>query len=99
LVVNATGMGKDSPGSPLEGAAVFPRGGIAWELNYRGELGFLREAEAQRADRELTVADGWGYFIRGWAVFRRPIDDDELDLLSREAAVARVEAKEERDGG
>jgi shikimate 5-dehydrogenase len=104
LVVNATGMGKDSPGSPLAAAAVFPRGGIAWELNYRGELGFLRQAEAQRAERDLTVADGWGYFIRGWAavieeVFRRPIHDDELDLLSREAAVARVGAKEERDGG
>ncbi|MGH2986211.1 MAG: shikimate dehydrogenase [Solirubrobacterales bacterium] len=104
LVVNATGMGKDGPGSPLADAAVFPRGGIAWELNYRGELGFLRQAETQRAERELTIADGWGYFIRGWAavieeVFRRPIDEDELELLSREAAVARAEPKEERDGG
>lgn len=100
LVVNATGMGKDRPGSPVGESAVFPHRAVAWELNYRGELGFKRQAEAQRAERELTVADGWGYFIRGWAaaieeVFERPIDEGELELLSREAAAARPNAKED----
>jgi shikimate 5-dehydrogenase len=94
LVVNATGMGKDRPGSPLAEVARFPTGGVAWELNYRGELEFLRQAEAQQEERDLTVADGWGYFIRGWAavieeVFARPITDDELETLSEEAAGAR----------
>jgi shikimate 5-dehydrogenase len=67
-VVNATGMGKDLPGSPLTAAAVFPQDGVAWDLNYRGALDFLRQARAQAARRNLTVADGWEMFIAGWAL-------------------------------
>jgi len=39
LVVNATGMGKDRPGSPLAGTRfeAWPQDGFSWELNYRGE--------------------------------------------------------------
>jgi shikimate dehydrogenase len=93
LVVNATGMGKDRPGSPLADDAEFPRGAVAWELNYRGELDFLRQARSQAEARELVVEDGWGYFTRGWAavieeVFERPIGPGELELLSREAEEA-----------
>jgi shikimate 5-dehydrogenase len=66
VVVNATGLGKDRPGSPLTGSAVFPLGGIAWDFNYRGDLLFLDQARAQRAARELRVVDGWLYFIHGW---------------------------------
>ncbi len=67
VVINATGMGKDTPGSPLTDDAIFPRDGIVWELNYRGELDFMRQAQAQQADRNLTVADGWEYFVHGWS--------------------------------
>jgi shikimate 5-dehydrogenase len=66
LVVNATGLGKDAPGSPLTDAAVFPEGGIAWELNYRGDLVFLDQARRQAEARGLQVVDGWTYFIHGW---------------------------------
>lgn len=66
LVVNATGMGKDRPGSPLTDAAVFPRGGYAWDFNYRGELTFLRQARVRAAEDQLTVEDGWRYFVHGW---------------------------------
>jgi shikimate 5-dehydrogenase len=66
LVVNATGLGKDAPGSPITDAAHFPEAGFAWELNYRGDLVFLRQAEAAAARRKLTVVDGWVYFIHGW---------------------------------
>ena len=41
LVVNATGLGKDAPGSPITDNAQFPAKGIAWDFNYRGELAFL----------------------------------------------------------
>jgi shikimate dehydrogenase len=68
LVINATGMGKDTPGSPITNAGLFPRRGIAWEFNYRGELDFMHQALAQRERRELTVEDGWLYFIYGWAL-------------------------------
>jgi shikimate 5-dehydrogenase len=67
LVINATGMGKDTPGSPITDAGVFPMNGIAWELNYRGELDFIRQALAQKEARGLTVEDGWVYFIHGWS--------------------------------
>lgn len=58
VVVNATGLGKDAPGSPLTDAGAFPRGGLAWDLNYRGDLVFLDQARRQRAARGLTVEDG-----------------------------------------
>ena len=41
LVINATGLGKDAPGSPISDAAQFPLNGIAWDFNYRGDLVFL----------------------------------------------------------
>ena len=66
LVINATGLGKDAPGSPLTDAALFPERGIAWDLNYRGDLVFLDQARAQAAGRSLQVEDGWTYFIHGW---------------------------------
>lgn len=66
FVINATGLGKDAPGSPLSSDATFPERGIVWELNYRGELVFLEQARAQAAARGLQVEDGWTYFIHGW---------------------------------
>jgi shikimate dehydrogenase len=101
LVVNATGMGKDTPGSPLGSSARFPRDSVAWELNYRGELEFLHQARAQAAEVGLTVEDGWTYFIHGWTsvieeVFERPIRPDELGLLARAADFARPSIEEGR---
>lgn len=64
LVINATGMGKDVPGSPLSDAARWPRHGIAWEFNYRGTLEFLHQA---RSAAGIDVVDGWRYFIHGWS--------------------------------
>lgn len=66
LVINATGLGKDAPGSPLTDVAVFPAGAVVWDLNYRGDLVFLDQARAQEQARDLTIVDGWTYFIHGW---------------------------------
>jgi shikimate dehydrogenase len=93
LVVNATGMGKDSPGSPVSDAVVFPRGAVAWDMNYRGELDFLRQARAQEWERGLTVADGWRYFLHGWTeviseVFDVPLDTTLFAQLAEVAATA-----------
>jgi shikimate dehydrogenase len=97
LVVNATGMGKDLPGSPLRPDARFPPRAAVWELNYRGELEFLRQARAQQDELGLHVEDGWRYFIVGWAaiieeVFERPISAAELDRLAELAAPERPSA-------
>ncbi|MBK9126145.1 MAG: shikimate dehydrogenase [Chloroflexi bacterium] len=94
LVINATGMGKDLPGSPITDAAEFPERGIAWDLNYRGDLDFLQQARAQQADRALTVTDGWDYFVLGWAevvsrVFDVPITPDTRVKLAESAAAVR----------
>lgn len=88
LVVNATGMGKDTPGSPISNTAEFPVNGIVWEVNYRGELEFLKQALEQKTQRGLRVHDGWRYFIHGWAivieeVFDLRIDDDQLARLAQ----------------
>lgn len=66
LVINATGLGKDAPGSPLTNAALFPERAVAWDLNYRGDLVFLDQARRQGAERGLQVEDGWTYFLHGW---------------------------------
>ena len=67
LIVNATGMGKDIPGSPLSDQAEFPEKAILWELNYRGELDFLKLARRSSEARGLEMHDGWVYFLYGWA--------------------------------
>ena len=66
LVVNATGLGKDAPGSPLTDAAEFPEQGLVWEFNYRGDLIFLDQARRQEQHRHLLIEDGWVYFRHGW---------------------------------
>jgi shikimate 5-dehydrogenase len=63
LVVNATGLGKDAPSSPLTDAVRFPPRTTAWDLNYRGDLVFLRQA---RDAGHVQVEDGWIYFLHGW---------------------------------
>ncbi len=87
LIVNATGLGKDGPGSPLTDACCFPEDSLVWEINYRGELLFKEQAERQAARRRLHVEDGWIYFIHGWTqviseVFHLPIDKALIDRLS-----------------
>jgi shikimate dehydrogenase len=66
LVVNATGLGKDAPGSPVSEQAAFPARGVVWELNYRGDLRFLQQARRQQAAGRLELHDGWRYFLHGW---------------------------------
>ena len=78
MVVNATGLGKDGPGSPITGAAMFPRSGIVWEFNYRGELEFLHQAMKQKADKALLIEDGWDYFVIGWSQVIADVFDLEV---------------------
>lgn len=66
LVINATGLGKDAPGSPLTDAVSFPQSAIVWDLNYRGDLIFLKQAQAQKQTKLLQIENGWTYFIHGW---------------------------------
>ena len=96
LVVNATGIGKDAPGSPLGDDAIFPERGIVWEFNYRGDLVFLDQARAQQKSRNLQIEDGWIYFLHGWTrvmadVFDRdiPFRGPVFDELGQIAATTR----------
>jgi shikimate dehydrogenase len=94
MVINATGMGKDRPGSPVTDKGVFPQNGLAWELNYRGELSFLHQAERQAKRRGLTVEDGWVYFVYGWSeaiaeVFHLQLSSELLAELDRVASTLR----------
>src|SRR5699024_8789033 len=90
LVINATGLGKDRPGSPLPDVPL-PTGAIVWELNYRGSLEFLAQARAQQAERDLTVVDGWRYFIHGWTQVIADVFDLEMtpQIVAELSAAAR----------
>jgi len=88
LIINATGLGKDRPGSPLTDHAKFPMNAFVWDINYRGDLRFLHQAEEQQKERNLVIEDGWMYFIFGWAqviseVFNIPIEGILLDKLNK----------------
>jgi shikimate 5-dehydrogenase len=91
LVVNATGLGKDAPGSPTTDAVSYPANSFVWEINYRGDLVFKRQAEAFSAAhagaKNIHVEDGWNYFIHGWTqviaeVFHIDISPAKLAELS-----------------
>ncbi len=66
LIINATGLGKDRPGSPLTDHCEYPKDSLVWELNYRGDLTFMKQAQAQAEEKNLFIEDGWTYFIHGW---------------------------------
>jgi shikimate 5-dehydrogenase len=94
MVINATGMGKDRPGSPITDNGLFPENGLVWELNYRGELDFLRQAQRQARSRNLTVEDGWVYFLHGWSeviaeVFHLELTPQLFNELGKAASVIR----------
>jgi shikimate dehydrogenase len=87
LVINATGLGKDAAGSPVTGAARLAPNALAWDLNYRGDLVFLRQA----ADAGATTMDGWDYFVAGWAggltaIAETPFSTDVLTRFAQAAA-------------
>ena len=94
VIANATGLGKDRPGSPLTDAVVFPEGAYVWEFNYRGSLEFLHQAEAQQDGRALHVVDGWRYFIHGWSqvvadVFDLDLTPETVERLAEAAESVR----------
>ncbi|MCD9021698.1 shikimate dehydrogenase family protein [Cohnella silvisoli] len=94
LVVNATGLGKDQPGSPITDDGRFPQNGLVWELNYRGALDFLHQAKAREEADRLYVEDGWIYFIHGWTqviaeVFHLGIPEHKFAELERIAGSLR----------
>jgi shikimate 5-dehydrogenase len=82
LIVNATGMGKDRPGSPITGGTRFPPRAVVWELNYRGDLELLEQARTRARTSELQIHDGWLLFCHGWAAALSAVldvrDDDQL---------------------
>jgi len=87
LVVNATGLGKDAPGSPTSDAVRYPEHSLVWEINYRGDLIFMYQAQAQAKQRHLHVEDGWVYFIHGWTqviaeVFDVRIEGETLQRMN-----------------
>ena len=91
LVINATGLGKDRPGSPITDRGRFPRRAIVWELNYRGALDFFHQANRVATERALTVHDGWDYFVHGWScviadVFHVDIPNERVSKLAEIAA-------------
>lgn len=88
LVINATGLGKDRPGSPLTNDCQFPQNSFVWELNYRGDLLFMKQAAQQQAEKALHIEDGWVYFIHGWTqviseVFHITIGPNEFTQLEQ----------------
>ncbi len=91
--MNATGLGKDAPGSPLTDNAEFPKDSLVWEINYRGDLIFAEQAKRQQAEKNLHVELGWDYFIYGWTqvieeVFHISIDENTIVRLSELAGQA-----------
>jgi len=88
LIVNATGLGKDRPGSPLRDDVQFPNHSLIWELNYRGDLTMMKQAISSKEKDQLTIEDGWVYFLHGWTqviaeVFHIEMTDEKFDEIDK----------------
>lgn len=87
FVVNATGVGKDVDGSPVSDNVQFPYGGCVWEYNYRGNLKYMQIATEQAVEKQLSIYDGFEYFVYGWTtVISRVLNIDiarsNFDILA-----------------
>jgi shikimate dehydrogenase len=87
VIVNATGLGKDVPGSPVTDAVSWPEGSLFWDLNYRGELRMLKQAGGRATERSLEIHDGSRLFMHGWAralslLFNLDVVADDLERAS-----------------
>ena len=80
LVINATGLGRDLPGSPITEKASFPEGGYAWDFNFQVSLPFLDQARSQQPSGKLQVEDGL-------AVLRSPVAACSRDVFAVEFSV------------
>jgi shikimate 5-dehydrogenase len=94
VVINATGMGKDTPGSPITWEGKFPMHAVSWEFNYRGELDYLHQSLAQVESRKVKVEDGWLYFVHGWTqvvsqVLHFDLTPELFDRLNKAASTVR----------
>lgn len=94
IIINATGMGKDTPGSPITWEGKFPMNSISWEFNYRGELDFMQQSLAQVESRNVKVEDGWIYFVHGWTqvvaqVLHFDLTPELFDRLNEAASTVR----------
>jgi shikimate 5-dehydrogenase len=94
IIINATGMGKDTPGSPITWDGKFPMNSVSWEFNYRGELDFLHQSMAQAESRKVKVEDGWLYFVHGWTqvvaqVLHFDLTPSLFDQLNQAASTVR----------
>jgi shikimate dehydrogenase len=94
IIINATGMGKDTPGSPITWNGKFPMNSISWEFNYRGELDYLHQSLAQVESRKVKVEDGWIYFVHGWTqvvaqVLHFDLTPELFDKLNQAASTVR----------
>jgi hypothetical protein len=61
LILNATAMGKDTPGRAIPNLQHRPGNPFP-----RGELGFVRQALAQVEGRRIGAEDDWLYLVHGW---------------------------------
>ena len=63
---------------------------MIWELNYRGDLGFMHQALAQKDKKNLHVEDGWIYFLHGWTQVIGEVFDIDIrgELFERVAQIA-----------
>jgi hypothetical protein len=63
LVINASVLGKDLPGSSVAAAVRFPVQAVVGDRNYRGDLVFSQTARCENGAGGLRIHDGWCYLL------------------------------------
>jgi shikimate 5-dehydrogenase len=91
FIINATGVGKDLPGSPVSENVCFPKNCCVWEYNYRGDLKLLEIAKQQGKCNNINIYDGFNYFLYGWStvisrILNITIDSSLFNILAEKAA-------------
>ena len=66
-IINATGLGKDAPGSPLTRRRALSRAARSSGTSTIAAISFSSIRRARSAiERDLQIEDGWTYFLHGW---------------------------------
>ena len=94
IIINATGMGKDTPGSPITWEGSIPHEQHRLGVQLPRRTGLPAPIPGPGESRKVKVEDGWLYFVHGWTqvvaqVLHFDLTPELFDRLNEAASTVR----------